>query len=96
MSVADTASADLHQLASSASADVVSDAKNENTPSPNATVGAPPPIVILPTDEVVQDQKQGQGNPQDQGAKLESSTPAPAQSEPTQPPVVRAEPKVKV
>ncbi|KAJ1524565.1 hypothetical protein ONE63_011052 [Megalurothrips usitatus] len=88
VSLSDSASADLHQLASSASANVNTESKSDQTGQSNGTAGSLPPIVILPTGEPEQST--------DLPPKKTESTPSPhpPTTDQPQPPVIRAEPKV--
>ncbi|XP_034237310.1 SUN domain-containing ossification factor [Thrips palmi] len=91
VSLVDSASADLHQLASSASADVSPDADGGKASSANATAGSAPAIVILPPSDV------DHAEPKDKPAEKTDSTTTGAKnpsSDSPQTPVIRAEPKI--
>lgn len=81
MSLVDTASADLHQRASSASADPMMDEPF----IANTTADSSPPIVILPSGEEVQRRD---------AVSKGDSTSEQTVPDPLQPPIVRAEPKI--
>lgn len=87
VSLVDSASADLHQLASSASSDVRADSESAKASSINATSGSAPAIVILPPSDANQPEPKDKPLEKDDSAKISSS-------DSPQTPVVRAEPKV--
>lgn len=86
VTLVDSASADLQKLATSASAEVTTDSKYEKGSSENTTAGTLPPIVILPPAKV------DLVNENHQAEVITEATTANVPN--SEPPVVRAEPKV--